>query len=91
MKTVLIFDQCEANVEFFVLEGDYRELDKVYINAYKEGATAKEQKANEKLQNKLNKLLYHQKTGEYLHPVLHEFPTQAVRDGAEVIVAGFLP
>ena len=31
-KTVVIYDQLDAGIKFFVLNGDYRHLNNVYIN-----------------------------------------------------------
>lgn len=95
MKTVIIYDQLEANLTFIVLDGDYRHLDKVYINQCFEESKA-EQKAREKLQDELNDLIYpadgeETQFGYTKVELLEEFPTQAVLDGAFVIVAGFLP
>jgi hypothetical protein len=89
-QTVIIYDQCEANLTFFVLDGDYRHLNNVYINQCV-GKTKKEQKAAEKLQDELNNLVYDQKTGATILPILTVFPIEAVQSGADVIVAGFLP
>ena len=91
MHTVIIYDQLDADLKFFVLDGDYTHLDKVYVNQYQEGKTKKEQKAAAKLQDELTNLVYDPKTGATILPVLTEFPTQAVLAGAVVIVAGFLP
>jgi uncharacterized membrane protein YheB (UPF0754 family) len=89
-KTVIIYDQCEANVTFIVLDGDYRHLNRIYVNQVV-GKTKKEQKAAEKLQEELCDLIYHPKTGDTLVSLLTEFPLAEVQNGADVIVAGFLP
>lgn len=89
MKTVMIYDQLDSALRFFVLDGDYRHLHNVYINQYVEDKKAR--KEAEKKQDELNELVYNTETGEFKIPVLDEFPVQAVRDGAEVVVAGFLP
>lgn len=89
MKTVLIYDQLDSSLKFFVLDGDYSHLNGVYINQYIEDKKA--QKAAEAKQDELNDLMYVPETGEFKHTALDEFPTQAVREGAIVIVAGFLP
>lgn len=90
MKTVLIYDQLDADLKFFVLDGDYTKFKGVYINQCSTG-NKREQKAAEKKQDELTNLLYDQNTGELLLPFLGEFPTEEVRNGAAVIVAGFLP
>ena len=89
-KTVIIYDQLDADLKFFVLDGDYRHLNKVYVNQSVEG-TKKVQKAAEKLQDELTNLVYDPKTGATILPVLTEFPIAEVQNGADVIVAGFLP
>lgn len=82
MKTVLIYDQCgEASIEFYILDGDYQHLDRVYIN----GAEEEQEK-----QDELSALLYDNKSQKKLKARM-TFPTNAVIDGAAVIVAGFLP
>ena len=92
MKTVVIFDECEANLRFFVLEGDFGHLNGVYINSCgPEGLSKKEQKELVKKQNELNGLIYDEESGQMKVPTFHLFPTQAVIDGAQVIVAGFVP
>jgi hypothetical protein len=92
MKTVLIYDDCHEAIRFFVLDGDYRSLDKVYINACLDG-TKKEQKAYEKKQDELSDLMYGKKNsgGSFKPEALDAFPVEAVKEGAAVIVAGFLP
>ncbi len=89
MKTVLIYDQLDSSLKFFVLDGDYSHLNGVYINQYVEDEKA--QKATDTKQDELTDLIYVPETGEFKHSALDEFPTQAVREGATVIVAGFLP
>ena len=82
VKTVMIYDQLDASIKFLVLDGDYKHLDGIYINASDQ---------DEKLQDELSNLLYDPQNGQDRVTLLTEFPTQAVRDGAEVIIAGFLP
>lgn len=81
-QTVLIYDQCgQEDVQFVVLDGDYSELNGIYINnAHQE----------ESDQERLNDLIYDE---DGLHKVqfMKEFPVDAVKAGAVVIVAGFLP
>lgn len=85
MKTVMIYDQCGQDpIEFIVLEGDYRRLNGVYINASSTG------KDGEKLQRELDNLLYTKK-GKRHHKPLNQFPVAEVAAGAFVIIAGFLP
>jgi hypothetical protein len=90
MKTILIYDELDANLKFFVLDGDYSHLNKVYMNSVIEG-TAKAQKAHDKLQRELEKLLYG-KGGQIILPSTPEFPVDVLkREDSIVIVAGFLP
>jgi hypothetical protein len=82
-KTVIIFDNCGvAPLKFFVVEGDYLDLNNIYINE----ASSKTQKK----QTKLEKLIYN-KDGSYKLEVLESFPINEIKKGARVIVAGFLP
>lgn len=91
MKTVLIFDQLDANLKFFVLEGDQTRFNNVYINQCFE-EPKKAQKQREKLQDELLNLLYEKEGGEFKFPVTASFPTEVAREeGVVVIVAGFLP
>lgn len=90
MQTVIIYDQCDANIKFLLVDGDYTRFNGVYINSII-SENKKEQKAAEKLQDELNKLVYDNKTGRIKLPEVSSFPSAAVKDGAAVIVAGFLP
>jgi hypothetical protein len=84
-KTILIWDQCgEKEIEFYILKGDYRHLNKVMINSTR---------SKRKLQDELAKLMYADGDGGG-HALLKpekEFPYDAVKKGYPVIVAGFLP
>jgi hypothetical protein len=95
LKTILIYDQLDAELKFFVLEGNYTHLNKVYMNSVlPDGATKKAQKAHDKLQEELEKLIYGD-GGDILLPYTTEFPLDVIDDGlfgsVAVIVAGFLP
>lgn len=81
-KTVLIYDQCgQEEIQFAVLDGDYSELNGIYINnAHQE----------QEDQDRLNDLICDEEGG-YKINLLDQFPVDAVKDGAVVIVAGFLP
>ena len=81
MKTVIIFDQLDAEILFFVLDGDHTDLDGAYINS----TGTPDNEADE-----LHKRLYN-KNGSFKVVSTKTFPVQAVKDGAFVIVAGFLP
>lgn len=81
MKTVIIWDNLEANLKFIVVDGDKSHLDRVYINqAY----------VDAQLQDELSVVIYNQDTYEPIVDFLDVFP---VLFGLEVkvIVAGFLP
>lgn len=81
-KTVIIFDQCgEAPIEFYVLNGDYRHLHGVYINEC----------GDEALTEQLLKLLYDFEGRKLQKKPRNSFPYHAVKAGAFVIVAGFMP
>lgn len=89
MKTVVIWDMCgEAPIKYFIADGDLSRLNGLYINTYTEKTP--EGRKKEKLLMELSKLTY-DKHGTFLHALLDTFPIQAVKDGAQVIVAGFLP
>lgn len=89
MKTVVIWDMCgEAPIKYFITDGDLSQLDGLYINTYTEKTP--EGRKKEKLLIELFKLTYDKK-GNFLPALLDAFPVQAVKDGAQVIVAGFLP
>lgn len=76
-ETVVIFDQCgEQSIEFYVLKGDYRHLNGVYINVTEDDSLTEE----------LNQLIYEAKPKKFT-----KFPRKAVIRGAAVIVAGFPP
>ena len=91
-KTVIIWDECCADVVFFLVDGDHSHLNRVYINTYYDEAVevSISKQAFEARMDELNNLIY-QEDGTYNHAELSEFPTNAVLKGARVIVAGFLP
>jgi len=81
MKTVIIFDQCcQESLMFFVVEGDKRHLNGIYINGSDD-----EEKVDE-----LN-LLFYGTDGVVKLPAQLEFPIIEVVNGAKVIVCGFFP
>ncbi len=85
MKTVLIYDQLgQAPLGYLVLKGDHSYFDGVYLNSVP--AT----KEAERLQEKLSKLMYDDK-GQERHILRSKFPVKAVREGAKVVVCGFIP
>jgi len=81
MKTVFIWDELQGELQFFVVEGDFRHLNNTYINSVED----------EDKQDELNKILAYDNEGKPEVTMLTEFPIQEVKDGAYVVVAGFLP
>ena len=73
--TIIIYDQCDANLKFYVAEGDLHHLDGVYVNQ-EDGDEAKEAQLIELTDN--------------LDPYDH-FPTQYLDATVDVIVTGWLP
>lgn len=82
IKTLIIYDQCgQEEIKFYVVQGDYTHLDGIYINSMQD----------EGLVEELVNLFYDCETGQDLLTPEDSFPLKAVKDGALVIVAGFLP
>lgn len=81
MKTVFIYDQMEANLEFFTVDGDYSRFDGAYVNSMN---------TPDELARELSAFLYDGK-GTRLHATVDKFPVEDVRNGAQVVVIGFLP
>lgn len=80
MKTVLIYDQCgETQIKFAVVDGDWSKFDHVYMNSM--GSVATE----------LLELIWPEGAEKEQINLVDEFPYQEVKDGAKVIVCGFLP
>lgn len=104
IKTIIIFDQFGIDdIKFFVVAGDYRHLNNVYINTrlvdrpeLDEEAFAELEKDHEKKSKELYELLYAE-DGSFLPSVeqLKFFPSEYVvgENGIwnPVIVAGFAP
>lgn len=82
IKTAVIFDRCEANIEFYVLNGDYRHLDNIYINDFDN---------EEELNNELDSLFYEDNGKNRQEEVSKTEFEQAIREGATMIVVGLLP
>jgi len=81
--TVVIFDEMDAALKFFVIpSGDYSRFDRRYINS---------SDVSNELQQEMTDFLYDPKTSKLLHKTTGVFPVDAVRNGASVIVIGFLP
>jgi hypothetical protein len=81
-KTVVIWDSCGIEtLKFFVVNRDVSRLDGKYVNS--------SDISDEEQQEVLN--LVYDENGKQAVPMLNQFPVDAVRDGATVIVCGFLP
>jgi len=79
VKTIVIYDQLMENpISFFILDGDYTHLDRVYINSDKK----------EKKQAELTAIIYDE-NGKEKVAFLDKFPR--LENTYKVIVAGFLP
>ncbi len=84
MKTAVIYQEIPERLNLFVFNGDYSHLDGVYING----------SGDMKKEDLLHDIIYHQQFKEepgYKNPVAtkEEFE-QAIIDGAELIVCGFI-
>lgn len=90
-KTVVIIDQCgQDDLRFLVVdEQDIQSLDGVYI-----GTCAPDGRSDEDHDRMCDQVwsLISDESGEaFRTDLLNEFPTQAVRDGANVVVIGLIP
>jgi hypothetical protein len=85
VETVIIYDQVgQEDISFLVVPGDVSHLHGTYINYSSDYENIDE----------LDKLIYkYNEKGEYIgiKPRLTEFPVDAVKRGAKVIVCGFMP
>jgi hypothetical protein len=81
-KTIVIWDQIgQDDIKFAILDGDYSELDGIYINnSLQEPEDV----------NRLSDLIYDD-NGREIATFVDKFPVDLVKEGAVVIVAGFLP
>ncbi len=82
MDTVVIWDELDANIQFFVVPGrDLRYLNGKYVNSVE---------SSDEECDVINDIVY---TDEGVKKVqmTKVFPVDAVKDGAFVIVMGFLP
>lgn len=81
MRTIVIWDDCGIGpIKFFYLMGDYRHLDRVYLNAQE----------NQALQDELSSIVYVENTREEKVDMTETFPLPLLPDDV-VIVAGVLP
>lgn len=91
MQTIMIFDQCgEAEIKFFVLEGDYNHLNGVYINT--DSSSEQDDEEYEKKKDELYSLLYTHDGKFKIQPMVM-FPVYAIVNNPSfpVIVSGFAP
>ena len=85
MKTVIIYETFTDPIKFIVADGDLSRFDKLMINSTDD---------SQALQDELTNMLYDPVTGDntaMLNSAQDDFPLQAVKDGAIVIVCGFIP
>lgn len=82
IKTVVIWDNMEGFLKFFVIEGrDISHLNGKYVNCV--GVTDEES-------DEVSNLMYNKK-GKRIIDTVKDFPVDAVREGAGVIICGFMP
>ncbi len=85
VKTVVIWDEVgQSPIRYFTSDKDLTHLDRQYINTYTKD------KKETRLLEELSQLMY-DPNGNMLQVLSQDFPYEAVRDGARVIVCGFLP
>lgn len=82
VKTVVIWDSVDADVKFFVTDRDLTHLNHKYVNSCEIPDAESDEICN---------LVYDSTTGEQITEMQDEFPVEAVKAGAAVIVCGFLP
>jgi hypothetical protein len=85
MRTVVIYETFTDPIIFLVIEGDVTRFDGLYINAVGN---------DEALQDEFCYMLYDELSGaetKLLKDARKTFPIDEVKNGASVIVAGFLP
>lgn len=70
MKTIVIWNQIDAELKYFVIEGDYSDLDDVYINALT---------CNDEKQDRLTELVYGEE-GELKVTMEKQFPRKVIFD-----------
>lgn len=79
-QTIVIWDEVEASLKFFKLQGDYSHLDRVYVNS-----DAPEEKIAELLE-----LVYDENLEKFIVDIHENFDFE-VNSDVKVIVAGFYP
>lgn len=80
-KTVVIWDSVDADIKFFVVDRDLSHLDRKYVN---------DADNSEEIDDEISNLMYNA-DGHMCIEITNNFPVEAVRQGAKVIVCGFLP
>lgn len=85
MNTIFIWDELDAGIKFFSLDGDLSKFDRIYINGVAANSRVRS------LQNQLTKLVY-DGNGNVRVRKLDEFPVDQFygKDQTKIIVAGFL-
>lgn len=81
MKTVVIWDSVNEEVRFFIVDRDLTHLHRKYANSTE---------TTEAEDSEITSLVY-STDGKMNVEFIPEFPVEAVRDGAKVIVTGYLP
>jgi hypothetical protein len=77
--TVIVWDMMgEEPIRFAVVDGNYSDLNGIYING--EGS-----------ESQMDKLSDLQATQEFKETLSERFPYDAVKEGAKVIVCGWVP
>ena len=79
--TVVIWDFLDADIKFFVTHEPVCDLDRKYINSVE---------CSDDDSARINNLVYDEE-GNCKVEMTNKFPVEAVRDGAAVVVIGFLP
>lgn len=82
MKTVIIWDQCgQEALQFAVIDRDVSHLAGIYINSVDNDPAKEDELSN----------LFYTDEGALKVELTEVFPVDAVKKGAKVIIAGFLP
>lgn len=84
-RTVLIYNMYDLGLKFYVVDGDWSRFEGVYINEFSND------KDRQNLQSEFCDLMYDRESGEDHFTALDKFPVEAVREGASVVITGFLP
>ena len=82
MKTIVIWDNCDADLKFFVAEGDFRHLNRKYINSMD---------TTDEEVDEINALVFNE-DGSTKVKMFDTFPDDAwLIAEAHVVIIGFLP